>query len=88
MHGQNLLGGTWASLTKSIVFVVEDLLIDWEQNKDDSNLSLLLLEASKYLLRHLFASTFVYKNVSSKTRISEKILRENKSDLGYTAVAR
>ena len=36
---------------------------------DDSNWSLLLLEplveAPKYLLRHLFASTFVYKAVSS-----------------------
>ena len=33
---------------------------------DDSNESLLLLEASKYLLRHLlFASTFVYKTISS-----------------------
>ena len=32
---------------------------------DDSNWSLLLLKASKYLLRHLFASTLVYKTVSS-----------------------
>ena len=32
---------------------------------DDSNRSILLLEASKYFLRHLFASTFVVKTVSS-----------------------
>ena len=32
---------------------------------DDSNRSILLLEASKYFLRHLFASTFVVKTLSS-----------------------
>ena len=40
-------------------------LIDIIIDHDDSNRSILLLEASKYFLRHLFASTFVVKTVSS-----------------------
>ena len=40
-------------------------VVCWFWVVDDSDWSLLLLEASKYLLRHLFASTFVYKTVSS-----------------------
>ena len=36
----------------------------------DSNWSLLLLEVSKYLIRHLFASTFVYKTVSIVLEVS------------------
>ena len=35
-----------------------------------SNSDLLLLEASKYWLRHLFASTFVYRTVSSTDNVS------------------
>ena len=35
------------------------------RSSDDSNMSLLHLDFPKYVLRHLFASTFVCKTVSS-----------------------
>ena len=43
-------------------------------HNDDSNTSLLQLEAPKYFLRHLFASTFVYKTISSTMKYTQRLL--------------
>ena len=52
----------------SMIYQIEPLVIsdlgwslvdEFEDTYDDSNMSLLYLEAPKYFLRHLFASTFV-----------------------------
>ena len=63
-------GFVFTSPLRTIVYV-------WTccSERDDSNWSLLLLEASKYLLRHLFASTFVYKTVSSTQVVVSHLIR-------------
>ena len=49
--------------------------------RGDSNMSLLHLEAPKYILRHLFAGTFVYKTVSStrKQKVKQNRIKTNKN---------
>ena len=52
---------------------------------DDSNRSLLLLEATKYFLRHLFASTFVYQTVSSTDNKRQQAKRYKRQNFHFHA---
>ena len=54
---------------------------------DDSNRSLLLLEAQRYFLRHLFASTFVYQTVSSTDNRRQQAKRLKQTKFTYMQIS-